>query len=47
MANAWPRHQKTGDVITRVGYPFAGGQKIVRLERVVLAEGKELRLYGR
>ena len=38
---------KTGDVITGIGYQFADGQKIVRLERAVLADGKELRLYGR
>ena len=38
---------KPGDVITGIGYQFADGQKIVRLERVVLADGKELRLYGR
>ena len=38
---------KRGDVITGIGYQFADGQKIVRLERVVLADGKELRLYGR
>ena len=38
---------KPGDVITGIGYQFADGQKIVRLERVVLADGKELRVYGR
>ena len=38
---------KTGDVITGIGYQFADGQKIVRLERVILADGKELRVYGR
>ena len=47
-ANGWTKTTvKTGDVITGVGYQFADGQKIVRLERVVLADGKELRLYGR
>jgi hypothetical protein len=34
-------------VITGVGYQFADGVKIIRLERVVLADGKELSLYGR
>ena len=29
------------------GYQFADGQKIIRLERVVLADGKEIRVYGR
>jgi hypothetical protein len=47
-ANGWAKATvKPGDVITGIGYQFADGQKIVRLERVVLADGKELRLYGR
>jgi hypothetical protein len=47
-ANGWTKTTvKPGDVITGIGYQFADGQKIVRLERVVLAGGKELRLYGR
>ena len=47
-ANGWTKTTvKTGDVITGIGYQFADGQKILRLERVVLADGKELRLYGR
>ena len=47
-ANGWNRTTvKAGDVITGIGYQFADGQKIVRLERVILADGKELRLYGR
>jgi hypothetical protein len=47
-ANGWSKTTvKPGDVITGIGYQFADGQKIVRLERVVLPNGKELRLYGR
>ena len=47
-ANGWTKTTvKTGDMITGIGYQFSDGQKIVRLERVVLADGKELRLYGR
>ena len=47
-ANGWTRTTvKPGDTITGVGYQFADGQKIVRLEHGVLADGKELRLYGR
>ena len=47
-ANGWTRTTvKPGDVITGIGYQFADRQKIVRLERIVLADGKELRLYGR
>lgn len=46
--NGWTRSTvKLGDVITGVGYQFADGQKIIRLERVTLADGKEMRLYGR
>ena len=46
-ANGWTRTTvKPGDVITGVGYQFADGQKIIRLERVVLPDGKEMRLYG-
>ncbi|HLG56625.1 MAG TPA: DUF6152 family protein [Vicinamibacterales bacterium] len=47
-ANGWTRTTvKRGDVITGTGYQFSDGQKVVRLERLVLADGKEMRLYGR
>jgi hypothetical protein len=47
-ANGWTKTTvKPGDVITGIGYQFADGQKVLRLERVVLSDGKELRLYGR
>ena len=47
-ANGWTKTTvQRGDVITGIGYQFADGKKILRLERVVLADGKELRLYGR
>ena len=47
-ANGWNKTTvKPGDMITGIGYQFADGQKIVRLERVVLPNGKELKLYGR
>ena len=46
-ANGWTKTTvKPGDVITGTGYQFSDGQKILRLERVVLADGKEMRLYG-
>ena len=46
-ANGWTKSTvKPGDVITGIGYQFTDGQKILRLERVVLADGTELRLYG-
>jgi hypothetical protein len=47
-ASGWTRTTvKTGDVITGIGYQFADGQKIVRLERVVLADGRQINVYGR
>ena len=47
-ANGWTKTTvKPGDVITGIGYQYADGQKILRLERVVMADGKELRLYGK
>ena len=47
-ANGWTKSTvKPGDVITGIGYQFGDGQKILRLDRVVLADGKEIRLYGR
>jgi hypothetical protein len=47
-ANGWTKTTvKPGDVLTGIGYQFADGQKVLRLERVVLSDGKELRLYGR
>src|SRR5688572_634486 len=47
-ANGWTKETvKPGDVITGIGYQFSDGQKIIRLERVVFADGKEMRLYAR
>ena len=47
-ANGWTKTAvKPGDVLTGIGYQFADGQKIIRLERVVLADGREMRLYAR
>ena len=47
-ANGWKKDTvKPGDVLTGIGYQFTDGQKIIRLERVVFADGKEMRLYGR
>ena len=46
--NGWSRTTlKAGDVITGIGYQFTDGQKIVRLERIVLPDGKEMRVYAR
>ena len=38
---------KVGDVITGTGYQFSDGQKIIRLETVMLPDGKEMRVYAR
>ena len=47
-SNGWNKTTvKPGDTLTGIGYQFADGQKIIRLERVVLSDGRELRLYGR
>jgi hypothetical protein len=47
-ANGWTKTTlKVGDVITGTGYQFSDGQKIIRLERVVFADGKQMNLYGR
>jgi hypothetical protein len=47
-ANGWTRTTlKPGDVVTGIGYQFSDGQKIVRLERIIMSDGKEMRVYGR
>jgi len=47
-ANGWTRSTvKPGDVMTGIGYQYSNGQKVIRLERVRLADGRELRVYGR
>jgi hypothetical protein len=47
-ANGWDKTTlKPGDVVTAIGYQFSDGQKILRLQRIVLAGGKEMLLYGR
>jgi len=47
-ANGWTRTTvNPGDVITGIGYQFSDGQKIVRLERVMFADGREIRVYER
>lgn len=46
-ANGWTKTTlKIGDVITAIGYQFADGQKILRLEKAVMPDGKEMLLYG-
>jgi len=46
--NGWDKDTlKKGDVITAIGYRFSDGQNILRLQKVVMANGKEMFLYGR
>ena len=46
-ANGWSKTTvKPGDVITGIGYQFSDGQKIVKLDKAILADGKEIFLYG-
>ena len=47
-ANGWGRNTlKAGDAITGIGYRFTDGSRILRLERIVTSDGRELLLYGR
>ena len=47
-ANGWTKTTvKNGDVITGIGYQFTNGDKIIKLERVFLPDGKEIPVYGR
>ena len=47
-ANGWDKTTlKPGDMITATGFRFSDGQKILRLDKVLMASGKEMFLYGR
>jgi uncharacterized protein DUF6152 len=45
--NGWDKSTLNGDVITGSGYQFADGQRILRLQKVVMPGGKVMLLYGR
>ena len=46
--NGWDRNTlKPGDVITGVGYRFSDGSNVVQLQKITMANGKEMMLYGR
>ena len=48
VGNGWDRNTlKRGDVITAIGYRFSDGSNILRLEKILMSDGKELLLYGR
>jgi len=45
--NGWSKTTvKPGDVITGIGYQYSDGQKILKLDKAVLPDGKEIFLYG-
>jgi hypothetical protein len=47
-ANGWDKNSlKMGDVITGSGYRFADGQRILRLQQIVMPDGTVRLLYGR
>jgi len=46
--NGWHKDSlKLGDVITGSGYRFSDGQKILRLQKIVMPDGQVMLLYGR
>ena len=46
--NGWDRNTlKPGDVITGIGYRHSDGSNVVQLQKIVLASGREMLLYGR
>jgi hypothetical protein len=46
--NGWDRNTlKPGDVITGTGYRFRDGSNVLQLEKIVMADGREMQLYGR
>ena len=47
-ANGWDKNSlKMGDVIIGTGYRFSDGQRILRLQKIVMPDGKVMFLYGR
>ena len=46
--NGWHKDSlKIGDVITGTGFGFSDGQRILRLQKIVMPDGKVALLYGR
>jgi hypothetical protein len=46
--NGWHKDSlKLGDVITGTGYRFMDGQRILRLQKIVMPDGTAKNLYGR
>ena len=46
-ANGWDRNTlKPGDVIAAIGFRFKDGSTAAQLQKIVMANGKEMSLYG-
>lgn len=46
-ANGWDKSTlKPGDVITAIGFRFRDGSNAAQLQKIVMADGKEMNLYG-
>ena len=46
--NGWGQTTlKPGDVITGVGFRFSDGSNVLQLQKITMADGKEMLLYGR
>jgi hypothetical protein len=46
-ANGWDKNTlKPGDVITGIGFRFKDGSNAAQLQKIVMANGKEMDLYG-
>ena len=46
--NGWTRDTlQGGEQITGIGFQFSDGQRIIRLEKIIFADGREMFLYGR
>jgi uncharacterized protein DUF6152 len=45
--NGWDKNTlKPGDVITGIGFRFSDGSNAAQLQKIVMASGKEMDLYG-
>ncbi len=48
QANGWSKTTvKPGDVITGIGHQYTNGEKILKLDHVMLPDGKKILVYGR
>ncbi len=48
VTSGWDKDSlKVGDVIAGTGYRFTDGQRILRLQKIVMPDGKVMLLYGR